>query len=314
VLSFRILGSLEIVTEAAVLHPRKSKQNALLVTLLASHGQLVSIDALIAELWGEDYPDRIENDLQAHISRLRRRLGAMEPGGETRIVTHASGYECIVAEDELDASAFVDGLDELRGATEAQRPDLIGGLRGLLTLWRGRAFGSQRRGPILHAAAARYEEHRIAAYHLLFEHELQSGNHAGIIPELRELVASYELHEKFQQQLMTALYRSGRQADALTVYRELRRRLSDQLGLDPSPAMRQFEQAVLGQYASIDGRRPSLPGPASSSSSAAWPPAVAAGPNSGTLTPGPKPRPTQNATVARCQKRISGDSAEAAII
>ena len=276
-LSFRILGPLEIVTESAVLRPRKSKQNALLMTLPADHGQLVSTDSLIAELWGEDHPDRVENDLQAHISRLRRRLGALEPGGESRIVTHASGYECVVADDELDASAFVAGLDDLRGLTEADPADFIGRLRGLLTLWRGCAFGRQGRGPILQAAAARYEEHCIAAYQLLFKQELQSGNHAGIIPELRELVASYELHEKFRQQLMTALYRSGRQADALTAYRELGRRLSDQLGLDPSPAMRQFEQAVLGQYASIDALRPSLSRPTVSSSSAALPAAAPAG-------------------------------------
>jgi SARP family transcriptional regulator, regulator of embCAB operon len=262
VLSFRILGPLEIVTEASALRPRTSKQNALLMTLLANPGHLVSTDALIAELWGENHPERAENDLQAHISRLRRRLATLEPGRESRIVTHISGYELIVEKDELDAAAFVNGLDELRSVPEAHPADLADRLRGLLKLWRGRAFGRQWRGPILQAASARYEEHRIAAYQLLFEHELLNGNHASIIPELRELVANYEFHEKFRQQLMTALYRSGRQADALTVYRELGRRLSDQLGLDPSPAMRQFEQAVLGQRSSADGRRPSLSGPA----------------------------------------------------
>jgi DNA-binding SARP family transcriptional activator len=195
----------------------------------------------------------VENDLHAHISRLRRRLSAMEPGAiGSRVITHVSGYELVVRNEELDATSFLKGLEELRGAASTASADLVPRLRRLLGLWRGRAFGSQERGPILQSASARYEEHRIAAYQLLFEHELRSGNHSKVIPELREMVARYEFHEQFWQQLMVALYRSGRQADALDVYRELGRRLSDQLGLDPSPTMRQYEQAVLAHHPSMN--------------------------------------------------------------
>lgn len=252
-LYFRILGPLEIVTEARVLRPRGSKQSVLLMTLLTSPRQLVSTESLIAELWGDEHPDRVENDLQAHVSRLRRRLGAIVPGtDDSPIITHVSGYEILARDDELDATTFTTGLEELRCANGIDSADLAGRLRCLLRLWRGQAFGGQDCGPILRAAAARYEEHRIAAYQLLFEHELRNGNHEKIIPELREMVTNYEFHEKFRQQLMVAYYRSGRQADALNVYRELGRRLSDQLGLDPSPAMRQLEQAVLAHNSSID--------------------------------------------------------------
>jgi DNA-binding SARP family transcriptional activator len=252
VLSFRILGPLEIVTEARVLRPRGSKQSALLMTLLASNSQLVSTEALIVELWGDKHPVSVENDLHAHISRLRRRLSAMEPGAiGSRVVTHFSGYELVVRDEELDAACFIRGLEELR-ADSADSADLVRRLRRLLGLWRGQAFGSHERGPSLQAASARYEEHRIAAYQLLFDHELRIGNYSKIIPELRGLLARYEFHEQFWQQLMVALYRSGRQADALNVYRELKHRLSDQLGLDPSPTMRRYELAVLDHHPSIN--------------------------------------------------------------
>jgi DNA-binding SARP family transcriptional activator len=223
------------------------------MTLLASPRQLVSTEVLIVELWGDEHPGSVENDLHAHISRLRRRLNVMEPGTiDSRVVTHVSGYELIVRDEELDAAGFIKGLEELRDAARADPADLVLRLRRLLGLWRGRAFGSHERGPILQAASTRYEEHRIAAYQLLFDHELRNGNYSKIIPELRGLLARYEFHEQFWQQLMVALYRSGRQADALNVYRELKRRLSDQLGLDPSPTMRHYEQAVLDHHPSIN--------------------------------------------------------------
>jgi DNA-binding SARP family transcriptional activator len=222
------------------------------MTLLASPRQLVSTEALIAELWGEEQPGKVENDLHAHVSRLRRRLNAMEPGmGDSRVVTHVSGYELVVQDEELDAASFLKGLEELRGVAPTESADLVRRLRCLLALWRGRAFGTQDRGPILQAASSRYEEHRIAAYQLLFDQELRNGNHSKIIPEVRTLLARYEFHEQFWQQLMVALYRSGRQTEALNVYRELEHRLSDQLGLDPSPTMRQYEQAVLDHHPSI---------------------------------------------------------------
>ncbi|HEV2347879.1 MAG TPA: AfsR/SARP family transcriptional regulator [Actinocrinis sp.] len=265
-LSFRILGPLEINTETRVLRPKGSLQSALLTTLLASARQLVPTDALIVELWGEDHPGRVENALQAHISRLRRRLSALEPGaGESRLVTHASGYQLLVRDGELDAASFIIGLEDIRGRAHADATAAVRRLRCLLGLWRGQAFGSLPRGPLRQAAAARYEESRVAALELLYEQELRDGNHARVIPELRELLSRYTFQERFRQLLMVALYRSGRQADALSVYRELWHRLSEELGLEPSPTMRQYERAILDHDPSLNLRqsaRPAEPAPA----------------------------------------------------
>ena len=251
-LTFRILGPLEMITEAHTLRPKGSLQSALLTTLLANARQLVPTDALIVELWGEEHPSRVENALQAHISRLRRRLSALEPDAtESRLVTHASGYQLLVADEELDAADFISGLEEIRGRAHADPSGAVRRLRDLLDLWRGQAFGSLPLGPIRQAAAARYEESRVAALELLFEQELREGNHARIIPELRELLGRYKFQERFRQQLMVALYRSGRQADALNVYRELWHRLSEELGLEPSPTMRQYERAILDHDPSL---------------------------------------------------------------
>lgn len=259
-LSFRILGPLEIATEARTLRPKGSLQSALLMTLLASARQLVPTDALIVELWGDQHPARVENALQAHISRLRRRLSALEPGtGESRLITHASGYQLLVRDEELDAASFMAGLEEVRGRAYAEPAAAVRRLRGLLGLWRGQAFGNLPLGPIRQAAAARYEESRVAALELLFEQELRDGNHAKIIPELRELLSRYKFQERFRQQLMVALYRCGRQADALSVYRELWHRLSEELGLEPSPTMRQYERAILDHDPSLN-LRPAAPG------------------------------------------------------
>jgi DNA-binding SARP family transcriptional activator len=255
VLTFRVLGPLEVTSEKRTIYPKGSKQGTLLAALLANPRQLVSSELLIIELWGEDHPARVENDLQAHVSRLRRQLASLEPAARrSRVVTHISGYELIVDDEELDAARFVTGLDEIRSASPTDSVDSAGRLRKLLGCWRGQAFGHLERGPICQAAAVRYEEHRIAAYQLLFEHELRNRNYSRIIPELRGLLTQYEFHEKFWQQLMIALYHSGRQSDALSVYRDLGRRLSDEFGIDLSPTMREYERAVLAHDPFIGAR------------------------------------------------------------
>jgi len=255
VLTFRVFGPLEIASEKYTIYPRGSKQGTLLATLLAYPRQPLSSDALIIELWGEDYPARVENDLQAHVSRLRRLLASLEPTSpRSRVVTHTSGYELIVDDEELDAARFVTGVEEIRRASSVDPIDAANRLRKLLGYWRGQAFGQLERGPMCQAAAARYEEHRIAAYQLLFDHELHNHNYSRIIPELWELLTQYRFHETFYQQLMIALYQSGRQSDALSVYRDLSRRLAEEFGIDPSPNMREYEQAVLSHDPLIGAR------------------------------------------------------------
>jgi DNA-binding SARP family transcriptional activator len=127
----------------------------------------------------------------------------------------------------------------------------VSDLRAALALWRGPVFGGLAAGPICRRAAARYEESRTAALGLLYELELHRGGHARIVPELTELVARNPMHEQFCRLLMVALYRSGRQIDALNVYRGIRRRLVDEFGIEPSPLLRRYEEAILNHDALV---------------------------------------------------------------
>lgn len=209
---------------------------------------MVLTETLIGELWAEQVPSHVENALQAHVSRLRGRLATLEPERTcVRLVTHPSGYQLLVEDDELDSAVFTRELERIRSEAAAGPAQRAKDLRRILALWRGPVLGGVTAGPLCQAATARYEESRMSALELLFDNELQNGNHANIIPELRELLSRYTYQERFGQQLMIALYRSGRQADALKVYRELWRKLTEELGLEPSPAMRDYERAVLNR-------------------------------------------------------------------
>ncbi|MET9646252.1 AfsR/SARP family transcriptional regulator [Streptomyces syringium] len=246
-LNFRILGAIEVSSPVGSLRPKGALQRSLLTAFLANACKLVPTQALVNELWDCNPPERVENALQAHVSRLRRRLAALEPEiSGPRLITHPSGYRLIIDDDELDIATFLNGLGRLRhqhGTAE----QIAGETRALLALWRGPAFGGYAGGPISQAAASLYEESYLSALELLFDCELEAGNHQRIVPELRELLVKHPYKERFRQQLMVAFYRSGRQADALDVYRDLRHQLSDDLGLLPSPIMREYERAVLEQ-------------------------------------------------------------------
>ncbi|HEX4725791.1 MAG TPA: AfsR/SARP family transcriptional regulator [Pseudonocardiaceae bacterium] len=245
-LTFRILGPLEISTPARTVRLRGSLQRGLLMVLLANARKIVSTESLITELWADTHPDNVENALHAHVSRLRQRLASYEPSSErSRLITYPSGYQLMVSDEELDACVFAARLDEIGGRRQDDPAAAVPELRLLLAMWRGQVFGGLAETPLCMAAGARYEELRLAALELLFDGELCAGNHLRIIPELREVLVEHSYKERFHQQLMIALYRSGRQADALDVYRELRRRLTDDLGIEPSPRMRGYERAVL---------------------------------------------------------------------
>ncbi|MFD8996255.1 AfsR/SARP family transcriptional regulator [Streptomyces abikoensis] len=246
-LNFRILGAIEIGSPVGSLRPKGALQRSLLMAFLANASKLVPTQTLIDELWDCNPPERVENALQAHVSRLRRQLTALEPEvSVSRLITHPSGYRLIVEEDELDVATFLNGLERLRHQ-RGPAAEIAREARGLLALWGGPAFGGFTGGPIAQAAASLYEESYLSALELLFDCELEDGNHQRIVPELRELLVKHPYKERFRQQLMVALYRSGRQADALDVYQDLRHQLSDDLGLTPSPIMREYERAVLEQ-------------------------------------------------------------------
>jgi len=221
-------------------------RQTLLAAFLTAENKLVTVDTLAEELWGTAPPAKMENALQAQISRLRRTLARLEPARkEPRLTTTAAGYRFSVHWSELDALSFLQTVENIRvrGGADLRRD--IAELRAALSLWRGPVFGGLLGGPMCQTASAKYQEARNTALEMLYDLELRSGSHAKIIPELTELVAQNAMQEQFCSLLMVALYRSGRQADALSVYRQLRYRFAEELGIEPSPVLRRYEKAIL---------------------------------------------------------------------
>ena len=218
----------------------------LVAVFLTAGDRLLRADALAEELWGWTPPANPENALQAQISRLRRTLAKLEPQrADPRLSTTVSGYRFSVHWSELDATTFMRRVDEIRSRPATDIRKDIAELRKALALWRGPVFGGLVGGNACQSAAAKYEESKTAALELCYDLELKAGGHARVIPELTELVGQNPLQEQFCSLLMVALYRSGRQIDALNVYRRLRQELDENLGVEPSPVLRRFEQAIL---------------------------------------------------------------------
>ena len=256
--TFRILGPLEVDDAPELGGP---KPRTLLARLLLEPNQVVSEDVLIDTLWGEDPPERARHALQVYVSSLRRALGP------ERIRRGRGGYAAVVEADELDLSRF----DRLaaEAADLSRSGDAAGALARLeeaLQLWRGPALIDV--GAALESDRARLGERRLVALEDRLDAELALGRHRQVVAELEQLAAAHPLRERLTRQLMLALYRSGRQADALSVYRGARDVLRDELGLEPSAELREFEAAVLRQDASLDLPRPEpvaasrLPAPA----------------------------------------------------
>jgi SARP family transcriptional regulator, regulator of embCAB operon len=247
-LTFNIMGPVEVQSSSGSLEVRGALQRTLLVTLLACEGKLVLTDSIMTEIWGEVPPRRAENALQAHVSRLRRALAALEPDRPSpQIVTWPSGYLLDLSEHEVDVNILARTVHEVRNDTDLPLDEATGRLRSALSLWRGPVFGGAVGGPICQSAAMRYEQTRLTALELLYDLELKNGCHSEIIDELSEHVDSERFNERLCEQLMVALYRAGRQADALAAYRKMWARLNEQLGIDTSPTLRKCEHAILSQ-------------------------------------------------------------------
>jgi DNA-binding SARP family transcriptional activator len=248
-MKFGILGPLEVSNEGRVLPLVGTKQRALLALLLLNANQVVSSDRLIDALWGDEPPESGTAALQVRVSKLRKALGT---GGEA-IVTRAPGYVLHVGSDRLDLQRFE------RLVSEAQR-DLEGGdaaqasakLGDALSLWRGEPLADLAYESFAQTAIARLEELRLAARELRLEADLALGRHNELVGELEELVAVHPIREGLCRQLMLALYRSGRQAEALEAYQTTRDTLVEQLGIEPGRALQDLERSILRQDRSLD--------------------------------------------------------------
>ena len=243
-MQFRILGPLEVADGDSVIS-LAGAQRSLLALLLLSANEVVSADRLIDELWGEKVPESGRTALQVRVSQLRKALG----GDRGRIATRAPGYLLRVDRDELDLYCFERLVSEADGAEPAAA---AAKLRDALGLWRGPALVDLSYESFAQPAIRRLEELRLAVVEKRIAADLELGRHADVIGELETLVAEHPWREHLHAQLMLALYRCGRQADALSAYQNARGVLVDQLGLEPSATLRQLEQAILRQEASID--------------------------------------------------------------
>jgi SARP family transcriptional regulator, regulator of embCAB operon len=244
----RILGPVEILDEARGRRFVVSglKRPALLAALVVRAGRTVSMDRLILELWGEDPPVNAANALQAHIKRLRR-LIASASGEPDRIVTRSPGYCLTLRPGESDAEEFTEKLLRAKAIAVTDPETAIPLLREALDLWRGPVFDGCALGDICAAEAVVLEENRLAALEAVYDASLRADRHEEIIGQLEESIAAHPMRERLYGQLMVALYRSGRQSEAIGVYDRARRRLLRELGVEPGPALRDTMSSILSQ-------------------------------------------------------------------
>jgi DNA-binding SARP family transcriptional activator/Flp pilus assembly protein TadD len=241
-LEFRVLGPLEVVHDGRVVPLDRRRMRALLAFLLLHANELVSADRLIDEVWGPEPPKTAGASLQNYVSRLRKAIGA------DAVVSQPPGYVLRIDPARFDLARFERLTAEARGAEARERAEK---LRAALALWRGPALDDLAFEPFARDEVGRLEEARLAALEDCIEAELELGRGSDLVGELEELVEQHPLRERFRAQLMRALYRAGRQADALAAFQAAREVLTEELGLDPGEELRAMQQAILRQDPSL---------------------------------------------------------------
>src|SRR6266700_2406140 len=258
VMRVRLLGPVDVIDGGEMLPVSGLRRKAVLPTLALHAGQVVGTGRLVDAVWGETAPAAL-NTLQSHVSYLRTVLG------KAAIVARPPGYLLDLGDDGTDVLLAERLLRQ--GAQSADPVRAAADLREALALWRGRPLADLAGLAWLEQQAGRLDLLREQIRHALSDARLAAGDHRQLVPELEQAAADHPLDEQVHAQLMTALYRSGRQADALAVYQRLRSTLAEELGLAPGPALRELETAILRQDASLDASAPAA------SLSAAAPPA-----------------------------------------
>ncbi|HEX6674664.1 MAG TPA: BTAD domain-containing putative transcriptional regulator [Actinomycetes bacterium] len=258
-MDFRILGPLEVLADDGPVALGGTRQRALLAILLLHAGTAVSADRLVEDLWGGTPPGTPSRALWVHVARLRRTLeaGRGKGSGRALLLTRTPGYLLQVGPGELDIDRFERlaalGRERLAAGAAGQAAGL---LREALALWRGQALADLATEPFARGHVARLEERRLSVLEDRIDAELALGRHGALVGELDELVAAHPLREGLRARLMLALYRAGRQADALEVYQQARKTLAEELGIDPGPALQRLQQAILTQDPSMEWIEP----------------------------------------------------------
>ncbi len=257
---FRVLGPVEAVVDGRDVPLPAAKPRALLAVLLLSRNRVVPVHELVAELWSAEPPETATKALQVYVSQLRKAIGA------DRLSTKPPGYSLRVEQGELDLDRFEqlarDGRERLSAGDAEVAAER---LREALALWRGPAFAEFQAEPFARDAGARLDDSRLAALEDRIEADLVLGRDDALVQELEELAARHPFRERLRGQLMLALYRSGRQAEALDVYRRTRETLVAELGIEPGPDLQELERAILRQDVDLRVERPAR-GPATAPS------------------------------------------------
>jgi YVTN family beta-propeller protein len=261
-IDYRILGPLEVSADGRVIDIGGPKLRALLAILLLRANEPVPRHVLMHELWREQPPPGAQGSLDVYVSRLRKAIGAV--AAEPVLATRPGAYCLRIADEQLDAHRFERLVATGRSALAAHAPGpAAASLRAALQLWRGNALDDLSNEPFAQAEIGRLEEMRLGAVEDRIEADLALGRHAHVIGELEVLAAAHPLRERLHGQLMVALYRCGRQAEALRVYQAARGTLVEELGLEPGPALRRLERAILRQDSALEpsSRAPAAPVP-----------------------------------------------------
>ena len=248
-MEFRILGHLEALDGGRVVTPRGIKQRSLLALLVLHANETLSTDRLIDELWGEHPPTTATKTLQVHISHLRKTLaGETGNGSGDIIVTREHGYELRLDPEHLDSHQFELLVAEGRSELAQGRPErAVQALERAFSLWGGPPLADVAYEPFAQREVARLADLRTAALEQLVEAQLELRRHEEVVPQLEALIREHPYRERLRAQLMLALYRCDRQADALQAYRDARRSLVEQLGIEPGEHLRELERAILAQ-------------------------------------------------------------------
>lgn len=250
-LEFRLLGPLEILADGTTLSLAGPKQRALIALLLLHAGEVVAVDRLVGELWGEHPPRTATTSLQNLVAQTRKLLG------HDALVTRPPGYTLQVDADRIDVACFERLVREARGQTAERRVAI---LRDALALWRGPPLADFTFESFAQTEIRRLEELKLDALEERIQAELELGLGGELVAELESLVAQHPLREQLRGHLMLALYRAGRQAEALQAYHDARRVLVDEMGIEPGPGLQQLYRSILRQEGGL-ARAPS-PGPA----------------------------------------------------
>lgn len=249
-----VLGPMRVTYGDAEIEMPGAKPRAIFATLALHPGEVISAAVLLDELWGDNPPRTAANSLQGHVARLRRSLAQQTHSTHPRdlLRTSGSGYMLDIDKENVDALRFSRIVQQVGTHTVRQDPErAITLLDEALRMWRGPALADTGQGLTCLTACAHLTETKLIARDLLIEAKLALGLHREVVPQLEQLLAQYPLRERLCEQLMLALYRSGRQADAINVYYRVRQQLREDLGLEPGPGMR-------GRLAEILQQEPSL--------------------------------------------------------